>query len=869
MMKIKHKFVFGVLFIMINTILTACTGEEVKDSNLNTAINSTSSNHLTANSLKNIPFNVANSDNDLWVNVTNNDVNEQSSLYIMPYNSSGYSVNLVGCDSFDNVDTSGLGDLNGSFPQTKTAPYWLDKKYPETMPDGSKLGNHKIFYNKPKDGSFNCYYRVDIPQTMDSMYIKMVSNNYDVTTPTDFDKKLNYPEKYAESNQTAWIGGSAYLANTLMSSGYATAMYNKIMFRKSTTSMVEVIEKAQDEAMTEFTKILNIRIQEWKTLMDLKNSDDPTIKPYWKKWEQKQIKAFEDNYGKGKNPYLEIDDMETFLDNIDETVGGVFYNGQIKFRVYLADQSKAPEELSPYETDFCTGKPLPNPEDVLREKGISELDPEAWNKVSGKGEYVDGSYEFKDYAVDKDAKFNLGSEMDEAIDVGVETSTSKVLGAVGAEVIGFVVTQEAMDFLMKWIDQSVNGVYTNGVNHVKFEVPTTDDVTQWNSYHSESQQILANTQVTHVATGPNAHSDVFSFNRSSGNNQQITLKLDANVATEPFNRPNQQDDRNAKDPYLGDINSSNKYDAVLSVYISSNQTDTDKIIDEDATDDALAQYGLSSLSTPSLPAPMYSLSNFTQLKTQKNVLLNNLSNKMLTSDGLDGIVINPDYETVLNVAIPKSQLSSELLAAGNNLYGTGFIANYVDENQAGTNLLNNIQSDTLLNLYSKAEIESPTSVSPYLYSKFECGYPVAIGNSCPLKLRIGGMNDGQKHQGKLYVADGSGKLTAIPVYMNYHLLTEPFQYTLNEGDNQEVTLKVANLGSDEYKTLELSDLPINTTIVSNTCNSSLNTGGYCEIKFNFKNVNAGDYKIKLTGETNSGAKPSDISYLGVKISGGW
>lgn len=97
------------------------------------------------------------------------------------------------------------------------------------------------------------------------------------------------------------------------------------------------------------------------------------------------------------------------------------------------------------------------------------------------------------------------------------------------------------------------------------------------------------------------------------------------------------------------------------------------------------------------------------------------------------------------------------------------------------------------------------STPQYLYSSFNCDYPLKTGDNCNLTLSIGGYHDNKKHKGVLYFADDNSKTRVIHAYIRYHLVSKDNSGTITAGD--PFTLMVTNVGGSNYEHINVSGLP--------------------------------------------------------------
>ena len=170
--------------------------------------------------------------------------------------------------------------------------------------------------------------------------------------------------------------------------------------------------------------------------------------------------------------------------------------------------------------------------------------------------------------------------------------------------------------------------------------------------------------------------------------------------------------------------------------------------------------------------------------------------------------------------------------------------------------------------------ESIPATPTYLYSKFNCDKFNPLGKACPLELEVGGVKDGKKHKGFINIADEFSHTRAVPVFINYRLLTQPDVVSYVPGSrNSVVTVNLSNVSSDVYEKVMLEGVPDGAKIVSNSCTGKLIPERQCSISFDLKGVSdADDYEVKLYGITAdsltkplSEIRPGDVSSTTIKV----
>jgi hypothetical protein len=410
------------------------------------------------------------------------------------------------------------------------------------------------------------------------------------------------------------------------------------------------------------------------------------------------------------------------------------------------------------------------------------------------------------------------------------------------------------------------GAFDTTVNHLYFASIDAAEANQWNRNHDANHQIQANTKLT-VLTNSSIHQKArFTYNDSS-HDQQFAVDIDLSSLSTPWVR---QDSSYKSDPFLGCIakqdcspaNPTHKGDAVIQMDITDNNFLLTKDLDYVYDQVQAQQVGLSEFESDNrLPAPTCQLSSVVNSQNHQVVYSsacndnNNIyaqvgqPNRLLSSGGVDGIGLMPGQQYTLDVVEASTKQQTQP-AESTPVYGGGFAAVYVGEEESGATTYLPIHSDGL-----KAILDSKHTVPPYFYSKFGCAYPNPVGKHCSLTLSIGGNTNGQRTNGMLYIADANSQTTAISVYLNARLVAEPFNFVLNQGNAGDYYLRIKNFGKEDYAQLTLTSFPPGTKIKSKTCNSELKSMQQCKYDLDLSQVPEGNYSMTITGLTAAMLKP--------------
>ena len=457
----------------------------------------------------------------------------------------------------------------------------------------------------------------------------------------------------------------------------------------------------------------------------------------------------------------------------------------------------------------------------------------------------------------------------------------------GVGIVAFYIVDTLIRYAFVWTLVSFTaGVYGSGHTLLTLKTITDEQAEFWNKAHPD-RKIEANAVLTPVETdetknGPTSHKYSIRPKTGLGFDSQLAFNVAIDVLSEPFSRPEKVNDQ---DPALGKMTNDNKYDAAMLITFSGGaQINGDTNDLGDAASEAYQQAGIGSLHVGLLPSPDYQLTKITNTKTG-NALYSqgssSNSNSLIKASGwnniqvgdIKGLAINTDQAVEMQVKIPKDEAKAQLGIKG-DLYGNGLVAQFIEESSEGANTVDSVRSDYYEGLLKKQYSESHVLASPYLYNVYTCDYPTKIGDSCGFKMHIGGM-DNSKHIGKIYLADGLSKTTAIPVYLNYHLLgsyfelnvsdkTSPYKIDIMNTHNEaytKMTLEYKSVDDDSYKSVPMDMLAKDTT-----CNldSGLQPQAQCSIYFDFSKIDSDSYQFRING-IKSTAKLGTPDQFDVKV----
>jgi hypothetical protein len=702
------------------------------------------------------------------------------------------------------------------------------------------------------------------------MYVKMVNKYYVATTTKDTFDKVDYPRRWNKENVTSdWSTTIARYAADILLPGWLVWEYRQLIMQLVGDEAIKKISVYSTSSYDEWAWQLG---KDFLKVIEKINFEVP--KPSAKKvlasseW-KKIIKDLSDNSSffqikKEINPLLENNIIDMF--SFEAGGPGEFLDAKIVYndkrfalKVGFNDDCLDFNVIETFDMERLFSK-----DKVIRGgDGIPSL-AEEFTKYGINPRSVRA---IDEYMVKEGTYYNGWSALEQAS----ETLKGKNLWAeanklkVGtAAFVEFIFVNELILFFDKLVNPDSQGAWTTGFNHLYFAVPSASEVASFNATHDRKMKL--NTVVTNIMKGPNQHKYVFDFVKG-GPDSSHPVYLNAAVYSGPFYR-------GKNDPYF---NEKNLNDALVNIEISdtSKFADTNKFAD--AQEQAMKETGISGFAQNLLPGPEYSLKSVRNTETGAVLFENGVVNKLgisssknsISQNGISGLFLNPNQEFKLSVQVPKSSGNS-----GEDLVSTGLVANFTLSEESGTTYVREIHNTLMASEIDKEATESATKdmVTPYLYSGYDCSFPTKIGDTCNLKLKVGGMNDGKKHRGHLYLAEGISRTTSIPVYLNYHLISEPNAISISENEPSTQVLQMMNSSSIDYSKVELSGLPSGAKIVSNSCSNGLGSGQQCQIGYDLSGVEVGDYQVKINGIVSgaSGLVPeADSSDLKLTVTPNW
>ena len=457
---------------------------------------------------------------------------------------------------------------------------------------------------------------------------------------------------------------------------------------------------------------------------------------------------------------------------------------------------------------------------------------------------------------------------------GMKSIQTKIQGSFVAGVVCLVLLVSIGTLkLASRNSNNAKGQENTSVTTVNLSVPNNEDVVKWNRTHAEDDQIEANTKMVPITNGTenamnNTLAQIQMYNFIDPEvDPNVGIKASVEVETAPLMRPDQSEQ---DDPLLGKLDNKNKASDAVLMFSIYNLTEASPFADMDyqMTLDVFHEEGLDSLAEDDrFDAPMYKVQQVLDRKTNTvvyNSSSSNISNSNL-KDEFGGIAISQGQEVTLDVSLPTTGIVTKLAGgasvkgnAAPEIYGQGFGVDYFSEEESGELSYMNIKSSTL-----RESFEQESYVQPFLYSKFDGAYPLRVGDHALLHLSIGGMDDGKKHEGKLYLADGNSKTTAIPFYTNYQLKAEPNSGIVTEGDGS-ITVVIKNLGkADGFSSLKVSGLPPEATLVEaspiNCDKSPLKYNQVCTLTYDVSRVASGTSPMIFYGASKDNNSNTEVS----------
>ncbi len=848
-----------------------------------------------------------NDDIDLWTNITSTDgADLPSNMNIVAQNNSNYNLTFVGCDNGPYA-TIHLTDIPSGYRFPKTTNY--DAQWAFLDADGNGLfaasqinSNSIAFNNTPQSASqFNCYYKVFIPEANDYMYIKLVDHSYVASSYDHWpaDDSLNKPQTDEKSAQTDAMWQNIIQYGVSAFSGIVTGATGSWLAFSSREPSIDLQTYLQNYMNTQSNNFANEFTQRAFTIKDKFNKGNTAEADE----ELNELMELVNSKG-GK--YFQITNAEEFKEMLTEP--GRSLSPALKFNEVTGEYTLSipgtGAEARQYtrlvlngdsflDYPYIEGKGLPiNINDIARSMGIDPVkDPDALQKLLARGKYArQAPYNTSEFAEEGE----LGEIEDFAnlADLPLKSITPYVAGSIlagtGVAVAEYFLFQTVMDSLLT--DPGI-GDFSTGVNHLRFDQITQADASSWNANHPNNQ-IAANTNFTSYGTDPvtgrNSIQQNGKFNFSDSSiDSQIVLDIQLSNLTNPWTRYHQYNASIVNtDPYVGCVDKTgnsclngvtHKGDSVIYMAISDNTVDTGKQLKDIYTQSQFAYAGLGELAVSSLsPAPIVSLQQTTNKKTGTVMFLPKLKPqpKMLASNRVpaatsttNALILNGSEVSNLSVTVPAGSTAGVKSAQAQ--LGGGLNVTYVEEDESGTNQFVVARSVSASNLLTNNPDQKATA--SVIYAKYNCSYPDVLNQACPLTVSLLTDGDGQKHEGSLYISDQNSLITRVPVYVNYHLISEPESSPqLTQGDPGAVVhLNLTNASAIKYSQFQFSGLPNGVVLANNTCANGLSSGQSCTVDVNASNATVtGNFNVIISGIPVAGSgstQGADQSSLGLNI----
>ena len=881
-------------------LLTGCNGGSVSNkpggalasANLNSAGNTGTASGAAQGKLAK-----PNDDDDLWVNVTRTDLGARDSrIAFLANNASGYDMQLVGCDSNSNVINNLRNIPSGSSP-TMTMTY--PKKW-AFLDNGSGIYDSKHVYNSnltfksdiSNDGNLACYYSINIPEAAQPMYVKLVNHWYKASSFEPVGDHLDKPKVDMENiHKTNWWldfkkqGSAAVLA---VINGFGSWAYFASKYTQDSISSYLGLRgnlmyaDVADEITLNLTAFRENMDAYWRNLRGgNKEAAADSMRAATKNrlWFAERFPG-----GGGAVPeegVLKMKNYNALLSKEGEYVTRVQYFGGTQPRFEMIVQTAKGEVSIPVSKSsrWITGEALPkNVAAELRRLNIADADSAGILKLFGKGKYAN-EYASSFFARNATLlnKFKGGEAFYRAASAArITTNALEIFSAVSLNVAIIAITEfVVMPAITGLFDEPAIGTAWTGVNHLKFENITAEDVKKWNGSHDAEHQIETNTTMTMIAKSSIMQEASFSFNNNKMD-KQLAINIQLNSISNPWiNYSEYSALEGREDPFRGWVGKNNKggiethkSDAVVGVTITDNRASSTKDIDYLYARSQMEYLGANSLDVDMLlPAPQYSVISMRDINSSQ---LLSTKDALITVNGITGLVLNDGEEVKLNVSLPKSKVSPQLLSLAADdkpLVGKGLSVDYVGQSESGSEHYMTVKSDPAFEL-----LNTESSGLPLFYSKFDCSYPLEVGKECPLTLKISDpKKQGVAASGKLYLSDGNSHTTVIPVYLNMKLVSEPSKFALTEGDTGVHTVTLANYSNGEYNGVTVSGLPAEAQVLSNSCSGKVSAGGgQCSVSYDLSKLRAGNYNVLLNAQTGDKTiDPKNQRRLAIDVNSGW
>lgn len=905
-------------FIGQTFILSGCVGNQNNNPNDNANL---APKQASAN-LKDATASL--DDHRLWGNLTAFDDKyiDYSNLDLAIDNNSNNDLEIVGCEDDSGYSTESPTLLTVEAHQAAARTPKFDTKWSAYADsDGRILDPSHIEDNKIEtvtegvgtvEKMTTCYYRVYHPEAGDFLYFKL--NVQNETLPTTGRNTTGQPDNDMQKVANSDVGKAlktGQLSLTQLTDQMPWANQKDAQLSLDDYTDIRIVSGVQNT----INKVNQIRIAN-KPFYFSNNSDmTPEQEEILDEYRDmgidfetyKDVQAFHNmqpdfKFSNGKiyvelNHWSKNKEVRILLDLSDPNDAELF---QLQTNSKLISNENILDSIelsNSYENDH-SGQAPQTAEEVLEEETGSEAEMTG-ELDSSAGTSIGEEEAIKDVPINvlKDRPDFTGNpvvdkNIEEAMsrtggapEIAEAMMTERVIAGVSLVTVAALTLWQLVSLIQNDSDGAstdYKGNHTTKINMVTLDVPSDADVASWNAAHPD-KPIAANTKASppnpdDANGGNNATSQSMRFTfKDATYDQQIGTAISLSSITTPWRRQGAQ----TEDPFLGKLhygdvhpNSGNVGDAVVNMTVSDIANVTPiKDAEYAYNSQNMANLGLSSLAQDlRYAAPVYNMQKIVNVRNNRlmygsgmNGGLYNSSKGLVKINGIEGIVLNKGQQTTLNVQIPASSAKNGLS------YGAGFGANLIEEDSSGSSTHTPVKSDLFM-LNGKND----DNTVPYFYNKFNCSFPTKVGDSCPFTMMVGGY-DNKKHMEKLYLADGNSKTSAIPVYVNYNLVSDPVSSSITQGvGDQSFVITLKNFSSSDYKTINVSGLPdgaiLDTT--RSTCGTGLKSNETCSLVYDASQVGTGSYDMIVYGSDGvhtevPSADSADANSYSLTVQGGF
>ncbi|RTL01475.1 MAG: hypothetical protein EKK57_04515 [Proteobacteria bacterium] len=890
----KLKFTLAGLFGSM--MLVGCVGESAD--NKSTVTNSAAATN-SAQNLKDV-----NDEKNLWAAITGSDgVGYNSDVRFAIENNLNSDIEFMGCDGnvvqfstqFESIIPAGFATPTKSVSDHDPRKNIID---PADMGiyDSESLQNYQFKFGTAAyhndDRKEQCYFRIYDSKQDVYMYFKMVNDVRKFNTYSAVFNDMERPRKDAEEmvkqyDNNFWavraITDYATMLNTIgpTTIGILAAdlgiTSEKLELEVFTERYNEVLAEVVERLYEKYTALHGVSIPEaerikgvrefYKSLgIDLRNVSDDVVKGLYK---NVVIELGDDN---SLRAYF-YEEFSVAGRKMRQKRGFSLNNKAIKDsiisnKIFTADELSALQragykDFELIELNSVTGKY--QVQEVINAFGTNNS-KKFINILSGNNIIkADQRAIFRLYEENR-ALFNSKFLAEDARLVSYSRWAKGFVTAAadfGVLVLDWFVIQPCLEMIF---NNPGYGTFNTGIALLNIGEITSEDVDKWNQTHPVEQHISANTDV--IQTNGNSILQNVRLSLKPNNKDGIDTNQQVNISLSKVTTPWLRVDSTNNDPWLGGVGKTNdkKGSSVFAMHISD-PVDVKRFGDFNDQYNKLlySKMGLTELANrEELPAPEVKIIN---TSVANNGRLGVSTQGLQNFGGLSGLFVNSGSPARLSVMIPKTMLGSEVLST------SGYAAKFVPEE------MNNNESEPASKFVmarSKKLFQNLNSSSdlPTLLTQFNCNAFIKTGMPCEMNLAVSDSAtlSGQRSKGKLLIADAGSQTTYVPLYINYHLITEPQLFDVEQGSTGTYRVFMHNTTNSRYSKVVVSGLPTGSTVVSDSCSAGLASGADCQIDYKFSKVSKlGEYQVKITAYPSDGSDPQefDTGDLSIRINDSW